>query len=110
SAWAGLLREHLAPTGVMIACEPGTFVAASSGVLVAEVDTVETSQNRTWVGIDAGHNINCYAAHYGIPLEIVSVACPLAAPTDAVHVAGNINEAIDVFARSVRLPKLREGD
>jgi len=110
SAWAGLLREYLAPTGVMIACEPGTFVAASSGVLVAEVNTVETRQNGTWVGIDAGHNINCYAAHYGIPLEIVSVACPLATPAGAMHVAGNINEAIDVFARSVPLPKLSEGD
>lgn len=110
SAWAALLREHLAPTGVTIACEPGTFLAASSGVLVAEVNTVETRQSGTWVGIDAGHNINCYAAHYGIPLEIISVARPLAAASCNVHVAGNINEANDVFARSAELPELHEGE
>ena len=28
-SWAELLREHLAPTGCVVACEPGTFIAAS---------------------------------------------------------------------------------
>ena len=60
----------LAPTGCTIVCEPGTFVAAASGVLLAEVNTVETRSSGTWVGIDAGHNVNCYAAHYDIPLAI----------------------------------------
>ncbi len=110
SAWAALIREHLAPTGCAIACEPGTFVAATAGVLVAEVNTVEERPSGTWVGIDAGHNVNCLPALYGIPLTIASVATPLAAPTAAFHVAGNINEAVDVFARDVRLPPLAEGD
>lgn len=110
SAWAALLCEHLAPTGVTIACEPGTFLMASSGVLVAEVNTVERRQSGIWVGIDAGHNVNCYAAHYGIPHEIISVANPLAAVANKMHVAGNINEANDIFARSVALPELHEGD
>ncbi len=94
----------------MVACEPGTFVASSAGVLVAEVNTVETRKSGTWVGIDAGHNVNCYAAHYGIPLAILSVARPLAPEGPAVRLAGNINEANDVFARSVPLPELHEGD
>lgn len=109
-AWSALLREHLAPTGCAIACEPGTFVAATAGVLVAEVNTVEERRGDKWVGIDAGHNVNCYAAHYGIPLAIAGVARPLSPPTEVVHVAGNINEANDVFARSIRLPALAEGD
>jgi diaminopimelate decarboxylase len=109
-AWADLVREHIAPTGCVVACEPGTFVAASAGVLLAEVNTVEARESGTWVGIDAGHNVNCYAAHYAIPLEIVSVARPLSPPAEPVHVAGNINEANDVFARSRRLPELCEGD
>jgi diaminopimelate decarboxylase len=110
STWADLVRTHIAPTGCAVACEPGTFVAASAGVLLAEVNTVETRRSGTWVGIDAGHNVNCYAAHYGIPLAILSVARPLSPPAGAVHVAGNINEANDVFARSARLPALHEGD
>lgn len=110
AAWAALLRDHLAPTGCAIACEPGTFIASSAGVLVAEVNTVERRQSGAWVGLDAGHNVNCYAAHYAIPHAIASVARPLAPPAEPVHVAGNINEANDVFARSVRLPALAEGD
>jgi diaminopimelate decarboxylase len=110
AAWAGLLREHLVPTGCTIACEPGTFVVATAGVLVAEVNTVEARRGGTWVGVDAGHNVNCYAAHYGIPLTIAGVARPLSPPTAVVHVAGNINEANDVFARSLLMPPLAEGD
>jgi diaminopimelate decarboxylase len=110
ATWAALLRQHLAPTGCTIACEPGTFVAASCGVLLAEVNTVETRRSGTWIGLDAGHNVNGYAAHYHIPHAILSVERPLDPPVDPVHVAGNINEAVDVFARSVRLPRLAEGD
>jgi diaminopimelate decarboxylase len=110
SAWADLVREHIAPTGCVVACEPGTFVAAAAGVLLARVNTVEARSSGTWVGVDAGHNVNCYAAHYGIPHAIVPVARPLAPPASTVHVAGNINEANDVFARSLRLPPLDEGD
>lgn len=110
ASWGRLLREKLAPTGCTIACEPGTYVTASAGVLVAEVTTIETRRSGIWVGIDAGHNINLYAAHYQIPMAIIPVANPLAPPTQVVHVAGNINEANDVFARDLPMPALREGD
>ena len=113
-AWADLLREHLGPVcrerGLTIACEPGTFVMATAGVLVAEVNTVETRASGTWVGLNAGHNLNVYAAHYGIPMAIVAVHQPLASLAGPVHLAGNLNEANDVFARNVRLPALAEGD
>ena len=110
AAWAALIREHLAPTGCTVACEQGTFVMATAGALVAEVNTVEERRSGTWVGVDAGHNVNCFPALYGIPLTIAKVAEPLAPPAAPVHVAGNINEANDVFARAVRLPPLAEGD
>ncbi len=110
AAWGALIREHLAPTGCTVACEQGTFVTATAGALVAEVNTVEERRSGAWVGIDAGHNVNCFPALYGIPLTIAKVAAPLAPPTAVVHVAGNINEANDVFARGVRLPPLAEGD
>ena len=54
--------------------------------------------------------MNVYAAHYGIPHAIVPVARPLA-PEDAVYeIAGNINEANDVFARARAMPAVKEGD
>lgn len=113
-AWAELLAEHLGPVcrelGLTVACEPGTFVMACAGVLVAEVNTVEPRTSGTWVGLNIGHNLDVYAAHYGIPSAILPVARPLATPGPPVHVAGNVNEANDVFARSVRLPAVHEGD
>lgn len=112
--WARLLRDHLGPVcrdrGLTIACEPGTFVVAAAGVLVAEINTIETRASGTWVGLDTGHNANMYAAHYGIPLAIVPVHRPLDPPAGPVHVAGNLNEANDMFARDLQLPALGEGD
>ncbi len=110
ATWAKLVQTYIAPTGLTVACEPGTFIAASSGVLVAEVNTIEGRRSGTWVGIDAGHNVNVFAAHYSIPLTILPVARPLDPLGPPVHVAGNINEANDVFARDLRLPALEEGD
>ena len=108
--WAALVHEHLAPLGLTVTCEPGTFLVAHAGILVTEVTQVERKGDVTWVGVDAGHNVNVYAAHYGIPMEILGVADPLAAPVGRVHVAGNLNEAGDVFARDRALPAVREGD
>lgn len=109
-AWSDLLRRHLAALGLTIACEPGTFLVHQAGLLVAEVNTVEVKAGVTWVGVNAGHNLNVYPYHYAIPLEIVHVGRPYGEPSIACNVAGNINEAGDIFARGVRLPSLVEGD
>jgi diaminopimelate decarboxylase len=109
-AWAAALRRHLAPLGVTIACEPGTLLVAKAGLLVVQVNTVERKGDHTWVGVDAGHNLNVYAAHYGLPLEIIKVTSPTAPPEQIVNVAGHINESVDVFARGRALPRLEEGD
>jgi diaminopimelate decarboxylase len=109
-AWAAAIRTHLAPLGLTIACEPGTIVVDAAGLLVVEVNTVEAKASTTWVGIDAGHNVNVYMAHYGIPHEIVHVQRPLEPPQGRYSVAGNINESNDVFARDLPLPSIEEGD
>jgi diaminopimelate decarboxylase len=110
TSWSALLETHLAPLGLTIACEPGTYPLAAAGILVAEVNTVEPRGEITWVGLDAGLNVNGYAAHYGIPHQIIHVQRPLAPSDGTYHVAGNINERIDVFAHNVALPRIREGD
>jgi diaminopimelate decarboxylase len=109
-AWAACLRRHFGPLGVRVICEPGTLLVASAGVLLAEVTTVEQKGGTLWFGLDAGHNVNMYAAHYGIPLEIVPLARPDAVVDTLASVAGNLNESGDVFARDRLLPRLAEGD
>jgi len=110
SAWATALRELVGPLGVTVACEPGTLLVDSAGVLIAEVNTVEEKWGTHWVGVDCGHNVNLYAAHYGLPMEIAHVARPLAPERIEYSVAGNINESNDIFAVDVWLPEVREGD
>jgi diaminopimelate decarboxylase len=109
-AWAQAIADRLGPLGRMVACEPGTLLVDWAGLLVVEVTTVESKGGVTWLGVDAGHNVNVYAAHYGLPIEVVSVARPEAPPDHRYAVAGNINESNDVFARDVPLPLVREGD
>jgi diaminopimelate decarboxylase len=110
STWSELIRRHLAPLGVTVACEPGTFVAAPAGVLLVEVNTVEERRGKRWIGVDAGYAINPCPALYGIPIEVVPVRQPLAKPVNAYHVAGHINESYDIWASDYPLPSIHEGD
>lgn len=110
ATWSNLLTRRLGSLGRTIACEPGTYVTASAGILLAEVNTVESRRGGCWMGLDAGHNVNGYAANYGIPHALIHGRRPLADPDRSYVVAGNINEAIDIFSHGVPLPDVQEGD
>ncbi len=110
ASWSALLKTHLAPLGLRIACESGTYLVASSGLLVTEINTVEQRFGQPWLGVDCGHNVNVYAAHYQIPQEIIAVQHPGAAVAAHYVLAGNINEANDLFTRDCPLPQMSEGD
>jgi diaminopimelate decarboxylase len=96
--------------GVTIACEPGTFVAAPAGVLLAEVNTVEKRRGIHWIGVNAGFALDPCPAFYGIPLVAVPVERPLAPSTHSYHVAGHINESCDIWAKAQVLPEIQEGE
>lgn len=110
ATWAELIHQILAPLGVVVACEPGTFVAAPAGVLLVEVNTVEERRGKRWVGVDAGYAINPCPALYDIPIEIVPLRQPLAQAVYVCHVAGHINESYDIWAHDYPLPDVHEGD
>jgi diaminopimelate decarboxylase len=93
---------------IRIACEPGTYITSASGLLIVEVTTVEPRKSGTWLGVDAGHAVNVFAAHYGIPMAFIPVAEPERPITTTVHIGGNINEANDVFARNRPFPVVTE--
>jgi diaminopimelate decarboxylase len=118
-AWVGAIRRALAglPPEVEVICEPGTWITAAAGVLLVEVTTVEARAKATWVGVDAGHAVNLYAAHYGIPLFFIPVRDPrrpipgaLESAPRRVNIGGNINEANDVFALELPFPEVAEGE
>ncbi|MDB4908095.1 MAG: hypothetical protein JWO05_2879 [Gemmatimonadetes bacterium] len=108
--WAQLVADAFGHLKVTIACEPGTFLVAEAGALVVEVASVWQKRGVQWAGIDANFGTNLYAAHYGLPHEIIAARSPLGDAAHEYSIAGNVNESGDVFARDRALPALDAGD
>lgn len=115
--WAGIIRRHFGPRGVEVCVEPGDFIVKDSGVLVLQVNSVERKQQVDFVGVNGGFNLAVEPFFYAMPCE--PVACKISGSVDnayttenlkPVTIAGNINEALDIWAEQVSLPPLNEGD
>jgi diaminopimelate decarboxylase/aspartate kinase len=90
--------------------EPGRYLVADAGVLLARVTQTKRKGAINYVGIDAGMNSLIRPALYGAWHEIVNLSRldePLAA---MVQVVGPICETGDVLGANRRLPECREGD
>lgn len=109
-AYAALLADHLGPLGVTIACEPGDYLAKESGILLAEVVTLDERDGVTFAGLDAGFNVAPEPFIYDALVPIVLPRAADAEPSRTYTVAGNINEGDDLWGEDVPLPELREGD
>jgi len=109
-AYAAVLARHLGPLGVVVACEPGDYLAKDAAILLGEVVTVERRRGVTFVGLDIGWNVNCSYFIYRFAQEILVCRAADAPRTETVTVAGHINEASDVFAEDYAMPAVEEGD
>ncbi len=109
-AWAAVVARRLGPLGATIATEPGEFFFAASGVLLAEVATVEDRLGTTFVGLNAGWNTAAVRFVWGEWVDVVPAVEPLAPRPQRVTIAGHINEAPDLFAEDYAFPAVAEGD
>lgn len=109
-AYASVLARHLGPLGVVVACEPGDYLAKDAAILLGEVVTVERRRGVTFVGLDIGWNLNCSYFIYRFAQEIVVCRAADAPRTEVVTVAGHINEAGDIFAEDYPMAPVEEGD
>ncbi|MCW7538716.1 diaminopimelate decarboxylase [Aquabacterium sp. A7-Y] len=107
--WVGLIRTHLGHLGLEIAIEPGDFIVKDAGLLVLRVGYAETKRDRRFVGLNGGFNLAVEPAFYDLPCEPVPCR-PRAGPAEVVTLAGNINEALDLWASDVALPPVEPGD
>jgi diaminopimelate decarboxylase len=109
-AFAGILARRFGHLGVAVGVEPGEFLTNQSGVLLAEVVSVEDRLGATFVGLDIGWNVYNDPYIYGRPAEAV-VAARADAPRDQVAtLAGHINEGNDIFGTDMPLPHVCEGE
>jgi diaminopimelate decarboxylase len=106
---AAMAGPTLRARGLQAILEPGRYVVAESGLLLARVTSRRISGGSFWVGVDSGFNHLARPSKYGAYHHIVNASrgsdASLRASFDAtqldddVIVAGNICESGDVFTR-----------
>ncbi len=107
---AAVLAEAFGRLDVRLALEPGRWIAAPAGVLLASVVFEKRDGQSRFVVLDAGMNDLVRPAMYGSWHGIVPVSATDAlgavSPADVV---GPVCESSDTFARGRKLPDLRPG-
>ncbi len=90
--------------------EPGRYLVAEAGVLLARVTQLKRKGDVRYVGIDAGMNSLIRPALYEAWHEIVNLSRLGEPATQLVQVVGPICETGDILGGNRRLPECREGD
>ncbi len=108
-AWAGRLAERARGRRLEWVIEPGRWLVAPVGVLLAEVLWVKPRGRQRFVVLGAGMNDLLRPALYRARHRIVPVRERAGAP-EPVTVVGPVCESADVFAEDVALPPLEAGD
>ncbi len=102
--YAAELRRALGGLDVQLLLEPGRFLVAQAGVLLARVLSSKTNGAKRFVITDAGMNDLLRPALYGAHHEIVPVRLGKQGVTEMVDVVGPVCETGDFFARDRELP------
>jgi diaminopimelate decarboxylase/aspartate kinase len=90
--------------------EPGRFVVAEAGVLLARVTQTKHKGEYHYVGIDAGMNTLIRPALYGSYHQIVNLSRIDEEPTASVNIVGPICESGDILGYSRNIAPPEEGD
>lgn len=128
SGLAEVAGDYLRGRGLTAILEPGRYIAAEAGTLVATVTAKKISSGFVWIGCDTGFNHLVRPSKYGSYHHILNASRGgdewlrermTASPYDPENgsiVAGNICESGDVFTREDeglkprRLPRTEIGD
>ena len=90
--------------------EPGRYLIAEAGVLLARVTQTKHKGDVHYVGVDTGMNSLIRPALYEAWHEIVNLSRLDAVADDLVQIVGPICETGDVLGSNRRLPTSHEGD
>jgi diaminopimelate decarboxylase len=108
--YAAAVERSLEGLQVRLLLEPGRFLIAQAGALLARVLVIKRNGTKTFVITDAGMNDLIRPALYQAHHEILPVTQnPKAEPT-VVDIVGPVCETGDFFARDREIPEVREGD
>ncbi|MFO0662422.1 MAG: bifunctional aspartate kinase/diaminopimelate decarboxylase [Polyangiaceae bacterium] len=106
SAVARFLREaKTSAPGIEVWCEPGRYLVAEAGVLVARVTQRKRKDGVAFVGVDTGMNSLLRPALYDAYHPIWNLSRPDDDDCEPMTVVGPICESGDVLGEDRQLPK-----
>jgi diaminopimelate decarboxylase len=108
--YAAAVETALQGLEVRLLVEPGRFLVAQAGALLARVLYVKRNGAKTFVITDAGMNDLIRPALYQAWHEILPVIRDPEAKSCVVDLVGPVCESGDFFARDRTMPKVKEGD
>jgi diaminopimelate decarboxylase len=108
--YAAEVERALTGLEVRLLLEPGRFLIAQAGALLAKVLYLKRNGTKTFVITDAGMNDLIRPALYQAYHEILPVTHDPLAKRAPVDLVGPVCESGDFFARDREMPEVREGD
>jgi diaminopimelate decarboxylase/aspartate kinase len=99
-----------AQPGLEVWLEPGRFIVAEAGVLLAQVTQLKGKGEFSYVGVATGMNSLIRPALYGSHHEIVNLTRLDEPATETCNIVGPICESGDQLGVDRLLPPTREGD
>jgi diaminopimelate decarboxylase len=113
--YAAALGAVLGHWGLHLLLEPGRFIVAQAGALLARVLYVKQNGAKTFVITDAGMNDlirpSLYHAHHEIlPVKLSKRASSETKKSGKVDVVGPVCESGDFFARDREMPAVKAGE
>ena len=107
---AGVARLKRQFPGIDFWMEPGRFLVAKSGVLVAQVTQLKSKGDVRYVGIATGMNSLIRPALYGAHHDIRNLTRLAEPSSQKVTIVGPICETADLLGSDRWLPPTEEGD
>jgi diaminopimelate decarboxylase/aspartate kinase len=107
---AGLAELRASAGGRQLWLEPGRFIVAPAGVLIAEVTQTKGKGEVQYLGVKTGMNSLIRPALYGAYHDIVNLSRLDQAATEVMTVVGPICETGDRLGSDRLLPPAEEGD
>ncbi len=109
-AYAAAVRAALKGTGFGLVLEPGRWLVADAGVLLARVEFVKEGTAKRFAIVDAAMNDLIRPTLYEAWMPIEPVAAPRRGAKRLYDVVGPVCESGDYLALGRSLPALAEGD
>lgn len=107
---AALLAFKAEHPGIALWIEPGRYLVAVGGVLLARVTQLKHKAEQGYIGVATGMNALIRPALYGAFHEIANLSRLDEPPAGSFDVVGPICETGDVLGHERMLPATREGD